>query len=97
MKKLWTYLLFIIFILNACGSPGSTPEIACGSDVTWEQAIEILNQGNVEQVVQLHSLDVELILNDGCTYSTVEPVIDDIFTEVEKCGDPCSDIIRATE
>jgi hypothetical protein len=51
----------------------------------------------VEQTAQLHSLDVELILTDGCTYNTIEPVIDDIFKEVEKCGEPCAEIILATE
>lgn len=94
MTKYWALLPLIILILSACGS---TPEIPCGSDVTWEQAIEILNQGDVEQVFQTHSLAVELLLKDGCTYNTVEPVIDDIFTEVEKCGAPCAGIMLATE
>ena len=94
MKKYWLIIPLIVLILSACSS---TPEIPCGSDVTWDQAIEILNQGDVEQVIQLHSLDVGLLLKDGCTYNTVEPIIDDIFKEVEKCGEPCADIIRSTE
>jgi len=97
MKKHWTILPLIVFILSACSAQGSALDIPCGSDITWDQAIEILNQGNVEEAAQLHSLDVELILTDGCTYNTIEPVIDDIFKEVEKCGEPCAEIILVTE
>ena len=97
MNKFWAIVPLIVFILSACGTQGSSSEIPCGSDVTWEQAIEILNQGNVEQVVQLHSLDVKLILKDECTYNTVEPVIDVIFEEIGKCGEPCAEMILSTE
>lgn len=97
MKKLWAYLLLIVFILNACGVQDRPPEIICGSDVTWEQAIEILYRGEVWSVFQTHSLDVKLRLKDDCTYNTVEPVIDRIFWEIEKCGEACSEIFLITE
>lgn len=96
-------ILFILGLLTACSSSAATQEIVtpdllpCGEEVEWETAVEILHQGEVEQVVQLHSLAVTLILKDGCEIKTVEPVIDDIFNEVEKCGTPCSDMILATE
>lgn len=64
---------------------------------TWEEAVEILNSGEVVAVLQTHSLDVTLELADGRRIHTVEPNIDDIFTAVEECGQPCEDIILATE
>ena len=67
------------------------------STVSWDEAIRILNSGEVEQVFQTHSLDVTLILKDGRSIHTKEPGIDDIFDEVEKCGEPCKDILLATE
>jgi hypothetical protein len=48
-------------------------------------------------VAQLHSLDVTLTMKDGSQIDTVEPTIDAIFQEVEKCGQPCSQIVLATE
>ena len=96
-------ILFVLGLLTACSSSAATQEIVtpdplpCGEEVEWETAVEILHQGEVEQVVQLHSLAVTLILKDGCEIKTVEPVIDDIFNEVENCGALCSDMILATE
>jgi hypothetical protein len=59
--------------------------------------VEILNTGEVEMVAQLHSLEVILTLKNGTEIRTVEPIIDAIFEEVEKCGQPCSQILLATE
>lgn len=65
--------------------------------ISWEDAIEILNQGKVSEVMQAHSLSVTLILKDGTSLRTVEPSIDDIFDEVQKCGDICKNTVLATE
>lgn len=67
------------------------------ASVSWEKAKEILHSGEVEQVFQSHSKNVTLILKNGTTLNTVEPNLDDIFSEVKKCGEPCQDIILATE
>jgi hypothetical protein len=93
---------FLLILLSACsygtGTPGDVPDpVPCGEEVEWDLAVKILNQGEVEQVVQFHSLEVTLILADGCELKTVEPRIDDIFHEVENCGSPCEGIIVATE
>lgn len=96
-----TIVLIISFILLAACSPvawdGNPDPLPCGESVQWDLAVQILNQGEVEQVVQLHSLEVTLILEDGCEIKTIEPVIDDIFLEVEKCGTPCEGMILVTE
>ncbi len=62
-----------------------------------ETAVEILNTEEVEMVAQLHSLEVILTLKDGTEIRTVEPTIDAIFQEVQKCGQLCSQIVLGTE
>jgi hypothetical protein len=65
--------------------------------VSWEEAIEILNSGEVVGVYQLHNLEVTLQHRDGSWITTMEPRLDDIFREVDKCGSPCEGITLATE
>ena len=89
-------ILLITVLLSGClGITSRT--ISYPDEVNWETAIEILNTGDVEMVAQLHSLEVILTLKDGAEIRTVEPSIDLIFEEVEKCGQPCRGIILATE
>lgn len=65
--------------------------------VDWETAVSLLNSGEVVEIFQTHSLDVTLTLADDRTIKTVEPAIDDIFQAIEDCGEPCRDILMATE
>ena len=74
--------------------PGDEDET---SRIEWEEARELILSGQVEQVVQLHSLEVRLHLEDGRTLVTTEPSIDDVFDVVEECGEPCADMVLATE
>lgn len=85
-----------LLLLSGCSLVQSDPT-PYPSEVDWETAIEILNSGEVEMVAQLHSLDVTLTLKDGTEIHTVEPTIDAIFQEVEKCGQACNQIMLATE
>jgi hypothetical protein len=64
---------------------GTTP-------VEWDEATELILDGKVAQVTQYDSLMVILVLKDGKTVSTREPVIDEVFNVIEQCGDPCEDI-----
>ena len=90
-------LLFLLCVLLlGCGGARTEPTPYPG-EVDWETAIEILNSGAVEMAAQLHNLTVTLVLKDGSEIRTVEPTIDAIFDEVEKCGKPCSGITLATE
>lgn len=91
-------LLFLLcaLLLFGCGEARIEPTPYPG-EVDWETAIEILNSGEVEMAAQLHNLTVTLTLKDGTVIRTVEPSIDAIFDEVEKCGQPCSGIALATE
>ncbi len=67
------------------------------SSITWEGARELILSGQVTQVSQLHDLTVTLTLADGRLFETIEPDIDDVFDVIDECGDPCSDVIVATE
>ena len=89
-------LLWIALLVSACGGSRVEP-IPYPSKVDWETAVEILNTGEVEMVAQLHSLEVILTLKDGTEICTVEPTIDAIFQEVQKCGQLCSQIVLGTE
>ena len=81
------------FDLDVDNALQETPEI----DISWDEAREIILSGGVEQVFQLHSRQVTLYLEDGRRLVTVEPEIDAVFKVVEECGDPCADVILATE
>lgn len=93
--RLWYgFALLVLLLIAGCAKATATPYPA---EVDWETAVEILNTGEVEIVTQLHSLDVTLTMQDGSNIHTVEPQIDAIFAEIEKCGKPCSQILMATE
>lgn len=80
-------------------SPASTgPHAATDSPaIPWEDAERLILSGEVAQIFQLHSLDVMLILRDGRRLTTVEPRIDAVFEVVDRCGDPCNQMLLATE
>jgi hypothetical protein len=65
--------------------------------ITWEEARELILDGQVSQVTQLHSLRVILVLKDGRTVETDEPLSDEVFAVIDECGEVCSDIVIATE
>jgi hypothetical protein len=75
----------------------NVPPEGSGDAIPWEEARALILAGEVEQVTQLHSLQVTLELRDGRRLVTVEPQIDDVFAVVEACGEPCADMVLATE
>jgi hypothetical protein len=93
------FLLLAALVLSACNTGNTTnPPIASDPTVVeWETAVEWIMQGNAKQVSQTHSLDVYLDMKSGEQYKTTEPAIDDVFKVIEACGDPCKDMILATE
>jgi hypothetical protein len=96
MDKRWLMLVLLMGVLLAgCSvANAATPQ---DREVSWEEAIEILNSGEVQGVYQLHSREVTLHLKDGSWIKTTEPGLDDIFREVEKCGSVCEGVTLATE
>jgi hypothetical protein len=65
--------------------------------VPWEEAITVLQTGQVTRVIQTHQLYVSLWLKNGSVITTKEPTIDAISYELGKCGDPCKNIVFGTE
>jgi hypothetical protein len=90
-------LLAVLLLVSCSAAATEVPPTPYPEGVNWETAVEILNSGDVEMVVQLHSLEVTFTMKDGSEIRTVEPIIDAIFAEIEKCGQPCSQIAIATE
>lgn len=68
-----------------------------GATIPWDEARLMILAGEVAQVTQLHSLEVTLEMRDGRRLVTVEPQIDEVFAVVEACGEPCADMVLATE
>ncbi len=103
-------LRFVISLASTDGSGISNAQVdwilkvfenfvltSSSNEVDWQTVVEILNTGQVTEVFQTHSLHVTLTLADGSEIKTVEPSIDEIFREIELCGDICSNIILVTE
>jgi inhibitor of cysteine peptidase len=81
---------FTFDVDNEFAEPPST-------EVSWDEAQELILGGEVEQVTQLHSREVTLDLRDGRRVVTTEPEIDAVFDVVDACGDPCANMVLATE
>ena len=102
----FTYTLLILFgavalaayllLINSSQS-SPNPSTQWPAEVDWPTAIEILNSGQVAQVMQAHNLEVSLTLEDGSQIQTIEPAIDEIFKEIERCGEVCAQILLITE
>ena len=88
---------------NLSAYPGPTtstvlyPDAKSGDEVSWNQALSMIQNGEVTQVMQSHDLKVYLTLQDGRTLMTVEPAIDEIIKMIKKCGENCKNIQIATE
>jgi len=65
--------------------------------VLWEDAQNMILNGEVTTIFQAQSLDVTLTLTDGTQVKTTEPTIDAVFAVIEQCGDTCANISLATE
>ncbi len=63
----------------------------------WDQVEALILKGEVSEVYQAHSLHVTLVLPDKRVVNAFEPQIDEVFRLLDRCGDPCKDVIRATE
>lgn len=100
MSKPVVYILFC-GALAGCLGPESEKDgyVPTKMDeyIPWEQAVSILYNRDVTDVGQYHNLEVTLYLKDGTSVKTIEPQIDAIFEEVEKCGRRCANLVIATE
>ena len=71
------------------------------SEIAWEDVPDLLSTGEVESVFATHALNVTFQMKDGSNIDAriawTELGINDIFQLVDECGDPCADLILATE
>jgi hypothetical protein len=65
------------------------PEPKSGDEVSWEQAVAMVLNGEVTQIVQSKSLQLTLSLRDGRSLIAKEAALDDIKMVIEKCGAVC--------
>ncbi|MCL5093837.1 MAG: hypothetical protein M1355_01790 [Patescibacteria group bacterium] len=65
--------------------------------ISWGEAVNKINNGEVKSIIQTHNLEVTLILKDGQGLITVESAIDNVFKVIQDCGQKCQDISLATE
>jgi hypothetical protein len=66
-------------------------------EILWTEVLKILKDGQVKIASQTDNKIVRLTLKDGTEFKTTEPEIDDIFNEIEKCGEICKNIKMITE
>ena len=97
MRNKFLYLILSGMLLTACSSVSLPQQTPYPETVDWITAVEILNSGEVVEVVQLHNLSVTLHMEDGSLIKTVEPLIDEIFREIDLCDLVCEGIILVTE
>src|SRR2546428_14158992 len=88
--------LLIVAVPALVYFPLTRPPSNRGS-VSWEEAITVLQTGQVTRVIQTHSLYVSLWLKNGSVITTKEPNIYAISYELSKCGAPCKSIVFGTE
>lgn len=65
--------------------------------IGWTEAEKLILDGQVQQIFQAHSLEVQMTLKDGRRVVATEPSIDEVFQVVDRCGQPCAGIALATE
>jgi hypothetical protein len=97
MKKFLRPLLFLVISITLAGCDDSSLNQTPKKDYTWQEALELLNDGQVKSVAQAHDLTVVFDLKNGQEFAVKEPSIDAIFEEVNSCGKPCADLELITE
>jgi hypothetical protein len=94
----YTACAAVLLAFSACGDdeevvPSSTESTSATPGeiaVSWDEARQMLRDCEVKAVMQAHSLEVWLTLEDGTRVKAVEPAIDDVldlaFDAQQKCG-----------
>jgi hypothetical protein len=63
-----------------------------GETVAWAQAIAMINNGEISQIIKAQSLELTLTLKDGRSLLTNEPVDGELQSVLDRCGDGCGEI-----
>jgi hypothetical protein len=75
-------------------APGQSlyPEPQSGDEITWSQAVAMINNAEVNQVLKSPTLELTLNLKDGRSLLTNEPREGELQIVLDKCGDACTGI-----
>ncbi len=87
---------FLLSAFNLVAACADNPDQAA-TTVSWEQAVDLINGGDVVSAFQAHNRLVTLNLRDGSVETAMEPELDDLFDVVRDCGTPCDTIALASE
>lgn len=56
------------------------------STVSWEDAVKIISEGDIDYVFQTHDRTVNIKMKDGSDFFTTEPNIDEVIRVIERAG-----------
>lgn len=85
------------FVPSCDESSGEQCEVSeFPKEISREEAKNLILEGKVKSLFQAHSLQVELTTDEG-SFTTQEPVIDEVFKVWKECGEACKGIPLATE
>ncbi len=68
-----------------------------GEEITWEKAVELINECRTGKVWQTHARVVTLVLSGNVKVKTIEPKLDDLMDIAASAQDKCGKIIIGTE
>lgn len=92
--------IFIVTRLASVEEPvvNQKPKEPMETEISWEEAVQLIRDCEVTLVFQDHSKNVGLTLKDGTSRSTKEPVIDLVLEEAAKATTKCGfEILMVTE
>ena len=62
-------------------------------DISWQEAITLLQECKITSIYQKHNLTVTLTDKNNQVYQTTEPKLDDIIYQTSRLRSDCNDII----
>ncbi len=90
MKKttqLLCLLLPCLLFLSSCGGLDmSRINVGPENTISWDDAVTVITEGDVDYVYQTHDLNVRINMEDGTKYLTTEPDIDEAWRVIKATG-----------
>jgi len=75
-------------------NPSATITPPAITEITWQEAIDLIQECQIQTVFQKHNLTVTLTNKNNQIFETIEPNIDDIFDQTNHLRSDCNDIIQ---
>jgi hypothetical protein len=77
-------------------APGAStvlyPSFKSGDEVQWTEALGMLNNGEVNQVLTNNAPKLTLVLKDGRSLVATEPEPGALQEAIQQCGEPCKTV-----